>query len=202
MIALVHCAPSSLEEYRQRYYGTHLGILSSPRRFYTDIEGWQWAADNDAFSAWDEGRYRHMLNSIADLPGGIFVTAPDVVGDADATTDLFHTWLPELRQVGKPIAYVTQDGLEMPPWGEFDAMFLGGSSEWKMGERNRALVYEAKRRGLWVHMGRVNGAERVRYAKAIGCDSFDGTSLSWFKEDKLVRLLKATRLPTQMMIET
>jgi hypothetical protein len=143
-----------------------------------------------------------MLNGIADLPGGLFVTAPDVVGDAEATTELFYQWKDDIRSIGKPVAYVTQDGLTEPPWDDLDALFLGGSSVWKMGRVNREIVHEAKRRGLWVHMGRVNGRERVRYAKAIGCDSFDGTSMSWFKDDKLRRLLKATALPTQLIMET
>lgn len=191
MMALVHQAPSSLEPYRR----DNLGVLSSPRRYYTDIKGWPWAADNDAFSKWDAGRYLDMLEALADLSGCIFITAPDVVGDAIETTARFWEWQPLLRNTGQPIAYVTQDGLadefaELVPWGEIDALFIGGSSEWKMGEANRELVQEAKRRGLWVHMGRVNGHQRIRYAKAIGCDSFDGTSLSWFKDTYLREFLR------------
>lgn len=177
-MALVHSAPSTLEKYRE----PNLGVLSSPRRWYSDVEGWTWAADNDAFSSWHEGRYRTMLEGLADIPGCMFVTAPDVVGDAKRTTELFHLWRPVLHDYGFPVAYVTQDGLEQPPWDEIDALFLGGSDQWKMGQRNRAIVVEAKRRGLWVHMGRVNGHQRIRYAKSIGCDSFDGTSMSWFKD--------------------
>ena len=112
----------------------------------------------------------------------MFVTAPDVVGDAKRTTELFNLWSPVLRDYGFPVAYVTQDGLEDPPWDEFEVLFLGGSDQWKMGQQNRAIVVEAKRRKLWVHMGRVNGHQRIRYAKSIGCDSFDGTSMSWFKD--------------------
>jgi hypothetical protein len=178
MIALVHAAPSTLERYRR----SNLGVLCSPRRFYRDVEGWRWAADNDAYSDWSEARFRRMLGALRGLPGCLFVTAPDVVGDAEATNFLFYEWLPKMRVCGQPVAYVTQDGLHEPPWGEFEALFIGGSDEWKMGEANRALVVEAKRRGLWVHMGRVNGHQRIRYAKAIGCDSFDGTSMSWFRD--------------------
>lgn len=184
-MALVHQSPTSLEEYRR----PNLGVLSSPRRFYTDVQGWPWAADNDGFSAWDANRYLSMLEALEHLSGCIFITAPDVVGDATATTQRFWEWQPLLRNIGQPIAYVTQDGLtaEMVPWGEIDALFIGGSDVWKMGESNRALVTTAKERGLWVHMGRVNGHRRITYAKAIGCDSFDGTSMSWFKDRYLGR---------------
>ena len=178
MIALVHASPSTLDAYPR----DHLGVLSSPRRFYTNVEGWRWAADNDAFSKWDADRYQTMLNAIAGIPDCLFVTAPDVVGDAAATTERYYEWLERIRACGQPIAYVTQDGLDEPPWDELAAVFIGGTTAWKMGDANRQIVNEAKRRGLWVHMGRVNSHMRVRYAKAIECDSFDGTSLSWFRD--------------------
>src|SRR3954470_1595236 len=100
MLILVHAAPTSLEAYRH----PNLGVLSSPRRFYLDVEGWTWAADNDAFSAWDAARYRRMLDGISDLPGGLFVTVPDVVGDGTATLELYDEWEAEVRAAGKPPA--------------------------------------------------------------------------------------------------
>lgn len=41
---------------------------------------------------------------------------------------------------------------------------------------------QAKERGLWVHMGRVNSYRRLRHARRIGCDSVDGGMFSrWSK---------------------
>ena len=199
MIALIHSAPKVLAPYRT----DHLGVLSSPRRFYKDVEGWLWAADNDAYSAWDEKRYRHMLSRIGELPGGLFVTLPDVVGDGDATIELMHTWLPEVRELGKPVALVAQDGMTAStfPWSEVDAVFVGGTSEFKMGEVAREIVEEAKRRGMWTHMGRVNSHQRIRYAKAIGCDSFDGMRASWFKDHYLPDFLSHAAAPPQTIME-
>jgi hypothetical protein len=51
------------------------------------------------------------------------------------------------------------------------------TTAWKLGEACRVIVAEAKRRGVWVHMGRVNSLKRMRYAESIGCDSADGTVL-------------------------
>jgi hypothetical protein len=38
---------------------------------------------------------------------------------------------------------------------------------------------EARRRGVWTHMGRVNSERRLRYAALIGCQSADGTYLAF-----------------------
>lgn len=77
----------------------------------------------------------------------------------------------------------------MVPWGEFDVLFIGGSTEWKLGAAVRGLVAEAKARGKGVHMGRVNSLKRFRYAEAIGCDSVDGTFLTFGPEKNLPELL-------------
>jgi hypothetical protein len=180
VIVLVHASPTTLE----RHHHSNLGVLCSPRRVYTNLDGWTWAADNDAYSSWHESRYRRMLDTLAGRPGCRFVTAPDVVADWQTTLARFEAWQPTLAQFGLPIGYVIQDGqpANLIPWEEIAVLFVGGSSEWKMSEPARELVAEAKRRGKWVHMGRVNGHRRLRYAKAIGCDSFDGTSLSWYRD--------------------
>lgn len=48
-------------------------------------------------------------------------------------------------------------------------------TEWKLGPACAELVAEAKAKGKWVHMGRVNSLKRLTYADSIGCDSADGT---------------------------
>lgn len=204
MILLVHGSPTTLEPYRH----PNLGVLSSPRRYYTNIEGWRWAADNDAYSKWDAGRYRQMLDGIHGLPGCLFVTAPDVVGDAKATLALFEEWYDELVACWQPIALVAQDGLtvDQVPWQRIDALFIGGTTEFKMGADAAQLVAAARSRRnrdyqrLWVHMGRVNGHQRLRYAKALGCDSVDGTSLSWFRDRWLPSFLAHAAAPTQQLL--
>jgi hypothetical protein len=109
----------------------------------------------------------------------LFATAPDVVADAAATLELSAPMLPRIAKLGYRPALVAQDGLEdlAVPWAEFDALFIGGTTAWKVGDAAAALAIEAKRRGKWVHMGRVNSLRRMRYAESIGCDSADGTLL-------------------------
>lgn len=167
----------------------NLGILSAPRSVYVDApsEGFYWAADNDVFGAWDENRFLAMLDKIRHLPGCLFVTAPDVVGDADSTLMRFWEWEPRIRATGQPIAFVAQDGIENSsvPWGAIDALFIGGSTEFKLGATAAMFAREARSYGKWLHMGRVNSRKRIRYAKSIGCDSVDGTGFCMYQRTNL-----------------
>ena len=63
-------------------------------------------------------------------------------------------------------------------WDEFDAFFVGGTTEWKLSAEAAALTRTAVDMGKWVHMGRVNGGKRYEYADVIGCHSVDGTHLT------------------------
>lgn len=184
----------------------NLGRLVQPR-FYSSVEktaalGIPWAADNDAYSLFHEVRYRAMLQRLIGLDGCIFVTAPDVVGVARETLALFSQWEPVLHEMGLPVGLVLQDGQEYRPvpWDRLEAVFVGGTTAWKLGPHAERLVREAKDREKWVHMGRVNSRKRLLYARAIGCDSVDGSSfakfgrahipngLEWATEDLQMRL--------------
>lgn len=137
----------------------------------------------------------------------LFAVAPDVLADAEATLARSHPMLGWIDYFGFRPAYVAQNGQEhLPvPWDDFQALFLGGSAEcapcgyvrphtdlarrrcpycrrplveWKLGAAARELTAEARARGKWVHMGRVNSLTRLLYAEKIGCDSCDGTYLT------------------------
>jgi hypothetical protein len=103
---------------------------------------------------------------------------------------------------GLPVGFVSQDGLldENIPWDEIEAFFIGGSTEWKMSDQAAKQAREAKHRGKWLHMGRVNSQQRMKYAKAIGCDSVDGTSRSWWKDVYIKRFADHAGAPPQMML--
>lgn len=125
----------------------------------------------------------------------MFATAPDVVGDAVATLERSRPWLPQIRALGYRAAFVSQDGLTpgTAPWDEFDVLFIGGSDEWKLGLSGRLIAVEAKQRGKWLHMGRVNSARRLQYATWIGCDSADGTFLTFGPDVNLPKMLRYSR---------
>jgi hypothetical protein len=115
-----------------------------------------------------------------------------VVGDAAATLARSLPWLPRIRSLGLPAAFVAQDGQEsLPmPWDEFDVLFIGGTTEFKLGPGARALIDEAVGRGIPVHMGRVNSRKRLAYAYVAGCASVDGTYLKFGPDINLGRLLR------------
>lgn len=175
-----------------------LGYIDTPAQGNARPAGVRWCADNGRFGKGWPGYDEWFAWLAGQRPDGcLFAAAPDVVGDAAATLADSAPWLPRIRALGFPAALVAQDGLEnLPiPWDAFDALFIGGTTAWKLGSAARELVAEAKRRGKWVHMGRVNSARRFRYAEATGCDSADGTYLTFGPDTNLPRLLAWHREP-------
>lgn len=135
--------------------------------------------DNGAFS-------RFMADSFASLLERErprrdlcrFVAVPDVVGSAIRTSEVFGNW--KSRLAGWNLAYVCQDGQEsIPiPWGDIAAIFIGGSTEWKLGKHAAHCIKAGLAIGKWVHVGRVNTPGRFEYFRDLGADSIDGTGLS------------------------
>jgi hypothetical protein len=164
------------------------------------------AADNGCFVQADKYSDDGFLNWLNTLnrENCLFASAPDVVGDAEATRKRAYPMLPKIRQFGFKAAYIVQDGetAEMIQWDELDAIFVGGSTEWKLSQNAVDIVKVAKCNGKWVHMGRVNSFKRIQYAEAIGCDSVDGTFLV-FGPDKNEKKLRSWlyQLKTQPMLD-
>lgn len=174
--------------------------ICTPRQGTRLPEGATWCADNGCFGKGYPGDAPWIEWLASFTPEQIdrcrFAVAPDVVGDAAATLARSMPWLPKIRALGYPAAFVAQDGLESEciPWDAFDVLFIGGTTAWKLGHRARAVVTEAKSRGKWVHMGRVNSEKRLLYATAIGCDSADGTYVAFGPDQNLPRVLAWLRM--------
>jgi hypothetical protein len=165
-----------------------------------------WGADTGCFTSkgGDTFKFENYLSWLRGRPASsnLFATAPDILADAEGTIARSMPCLPAIRALGFKAALVRQDGLEKVseiPWSKFDCLFLGGRpltkdekkagvTEWKLSMAAAELVHEAKRRGLWVHMGRVNSHVRLKYAAAIGCDSADGTFLRFAPEENYGRM--------------
>jgi hypothetical protein len=172
-----------------------LGVIVTPMMGNkVDLSAGPWGGDTGCFAkpeAFSLSGYLDWLAARAQfLATCLFATAPDVVGDAKATWAKSAPVLPQIRAAGAPAALVAQDGIEEVAWDEFDALFLGGSTGWKLSSAARELVDTAKERGKWVHMGRVNSLSRLETAQMWGCDSADGTFLCFGPDKNAPRLLR------------
>lgn len=175
-----------------------IGMIVAPARQQADekkllCDGVAWCADNSAFGK--EGfpgtdAFLAWLDSMPNRERCLFAVAPDVVCDHQRTYRRSFPVLPQIRDIGYPAAFVAQNGSRPHnvPWPTFDALFIGGDTAWKLGAAARELVAHAKRLGKWVHMGRVNSERRLRYADHIGCDSADGTFLTFGPKKNLPRV--------------
>lgn len=174
------------------------GVLMTPRSGHriewANRAGVPWAGDNDCFNGLNAARWLGFLRKI--LRSGstpAWIACPDVVADMGATWSQYDIWAPVLRSLGLPVALVAQDGLERLRWRSFlrqewqriACLFIGGSTQWKLGPHARALIDEAKTRGKWVHVGRVNSLRRIRHFAEMGVDSIDGTGFSAFGDKRM-----------------
>jgi hypothetical protein len=169
-----------------------MGFLITPQGSHRpDLAGMPWAADSGCYTVpyIGDDSYLRWLDSYP-RDTCLFAVAPDVVADWSGTVRVAATVLPKLRALGYRAAFIAQDGL--PPawvaWDEFDALFMGGTTAYKLSEDAYALVREAKARGKWCHMGRVNSLRRMRAAAMGGYDSVDGTYLKFGPDVNLPRL--------------
>lgn len=184
------------------------GRLLTPRHYSrvleTSARGIPYAIDNDGFGGVDETAFRKMIDHLIFTegrwgdPNCLFINSPDVfypdgTPAHDDTLEQWHKWRGELGLTGWPLSFVLQIGatIDNVPWRQLDAVFIGGTTDWKLGDEARALVVEAKRRGKWVHMGRVNSVRRIAYAKAIGVDSVDGSGWAKFRNAMMPRGMAA-----------
>lgn len=177
-MALVQGDINSIEHVRRDLPAFEYGQLISPLCHHRAWDG-PFAVDNGAFSGFDRESFARLLDAERDnRERCIFVAAPDVVGSARRTREVFLHWYPKLH--GWPVALVAQDGIEDLdiPWSLLAAIFIGGSTAWKLGPHAEAVIRAAQAVGKWVHVGRVNTAQRIEKFLDLGVDSIDGASLS------------------------
>lgn len=184
MINFIATSPRTAYRQLGHAYTSHCGAFTSPRNFknieYALSVGVSvWASDNDCFVEYNPTRIKNYLPRIAPLADTCaFFTAPDVVQDATATLELWQMWQPIIKSHGLPVAFVLQNGMQNYPIPPCDALFIGGDNEFKYSDYVRNVCTKARQQGVWIHNGRVNTIERLRYSASF-CDSFDGTGYIW-----------------------
>lgn len=137
---------------RGEQWAGDLGCLNGPE--------WVKRCDVEKARAWlFETMARHRRQCL-------FVTVPDVVGDAEATLATFIQLRP--RFLGWPLAYVAQDGSESLPFPHgARAVFIGGSTEWKLSAAATEVIQRAVANRLHVHIGRVNWWKRYSHFRCL-----------------------------------
>lgn len=171
-----------------------IGQICQPRAGNKVLPGVDWCADNGVFGdsyPGDDGYLDWLGERAWAAERCAFAVAPDVVCDAAATLDRSAPMLSALRRAGYRAALAAQNGLEhlRVPWADFDVLFLGGDTDWKIGPHARRLTADARAHGKRVHMGRVNSRQRLRLAAHMGCHSADGTYLAFGPDRNLPQLL-------------
>jgi hypothetical protein len=160
-----------------------VGMVKTPNMGNVVRPGWIWAADNGCFNSATyvgDDRWFAWLEAQPHRDACLFATAPDVVGDHQATLARSLPWLPKIQALGYPAAFVLQDGatVDTVPWGACDWVFVGGTDHFKL-VGSLPLIRHAKSLGKQVHVGRVNSGRRFARFASIDCDSADGTYLAF-----------------------
>lgn len=163
-------------------FGCMFNIVRRTKRQLDALKaGCLWMLDNGNYTGkWTLELWQAELNLLRDFTSTCLgVILPDVVGNWEATLDLFYRYNQLPGNLGYKIAYATQDGqpVNRMPWHHIDTLFVGGTNEHKRGLEAERLGLAARERDKWVHIGRVNsGSAMIQHWPYA--DSYDGTTFS------------------------
>lgn len=176
MKIMLDLSPNQIAEYSTRY-DFDFWQLRTPLTKYA-LSGKPYGLDNGCFARFERKTWERLLREAEDNRP-VFVCLPDLVGDARRTLDLFDVF--ERKTNGLPRALVLQDGIGQHPipWDKIEAVFVGGSDNFKTAPEAINACRTAKMLGKWVHVGRVNTAARARNWLGLA-DSIDGSGVSRF----------------------
>jgi hypothetical protein len=192
-----YLAPPSTSAIRAAMRRGELGAILNPASGNKLPNGALFGADNAVFGGKYPGdkAYLEWLGRLAPhSERALWATAPDIVGDHFCTYARSRDMLPKIREFGFPAAFVAQDGMEfdhhMGMWEEWDVLFIGGTTAWKMSQAAVDLAIFAIGLGKCVHLGRCNSLERLRYAQYIGATTADGTYTVFAPDKNLQAVLR------------
>lgn len=176
-----------------RYPGS-VGHLYSPGGERGPFRFLPFALDNGAFVAfsksipWDEARWRRLLYWAA-MCGQqpLWVLAPDVVQNREATIALWTQYASVVRGYGWRPAFAVQNGMTFSDVPDSECMlFIGGDDAFK----DAAIGPWCDRFPGRVHVGRVNGFKRLLACYHAGAVSVDGTGWYHRESGQLAQLVK------------
>lgn len=153
-------------------------------------EGFRYALDNGAWTAYqqqhpfDADRFRACVEQFGACAD--WVAVPDVVMGGRTSLEVSRSWLPWVLERTRLALLVVQDGMEPADVAALVdpqrvGIFIGGSCGWKDASAMRWGIFAASR-NLYLHIGRVNTARRLRIGATVGAHSFDGSGASRFTQ--------------------
>lgn len=150
-------------------------------------EGFPYALDNGAWSAFTQGRPFDEAAFVRALrllgAGADWTVLPDIVAGGPASLEMSLRWMRAVLDETPRALLAVQDGLSpadvRPFLGARVGLFVGGSTWWKLTTLDQwgTLGREV---GCWTHVGRVNTTRRILSCSAAGVTSFDGTAATRF----------------------
>ncbi len=161
-------------------------LLTPLTRFSNRRPESHFAIDNGSFSKFNRKGFESLLEREKERKRLCrFVAVPDVVGSARRTAEVFDYWFPLICQW--PLALVAQDGQEdiAIPWEHIEAVFIGGTTEFKESDIAIQIIKAAQAMSKWVHVGRVNQPGRFAAFKKLGVDSIDGSGIAQYSKQRI-----------------
>src|SRR5262249_9989398 len=70
------------------------------------------------------------------------------------------------------------------------AIFIGGSTEYKLSREAKEVMRASHLMGRWVHVGRVNSRVRMHQVRSWRADSCDGTCINFGPDQHLPKFLQ------------
>ncbi len=174
MRIMLDCAEQTILK-REALFGWDFWQLRTPISRHK-ITKRPYGLDNGCFTSFRERTWTRMLVEARENKP-VFVCLPDIVGDARRTLELFEQF--ETVTEGLPRALVLQDGIGALtiPWSKIEAVFVGGTDNFKISPECTSAVAAAKILNKWIHVGRINSAARLSNWLGVG-DSLDGSGIS------------------------
>tara|TARA_R100000951_G_scaffold22085_1_gene18339 strand:- start:3240 stop:3881 length:642 start_codon:yes stop_codon:yes gene_type:complete len=186
---LIDGAESRLKFRRQQANELIAGQLLTPLTRYKLRER-VFGIDNGGFTGAKIKGFTKIIKSQYELKDQcLFAAVPDKIGNHKETLMMWE----EYQQIadGYKKAFVVQDGFDGWP-SNADALFVGGSTEFKDSYECDQIVLSALSNNMHVHIGRVNTFDRFYHFHKLGANTCDGSGISMYDHMlvKLYRLYK------------
>ncbi|MGA4995828.1 hypothetical protein [Nonomuraea bangladeshensis] len=199
MTAPLYMTPPNTPAVRAEIRAGRLGAIVTPAQGNKLEEGWTWCGDNGVFQKREQGgaypgddAFLAWLDKLKPFQETcLFVVAPDVPKNAFKTALRSYEMLQRIRDKGYPAALAGQDFTEFCnwwSWDDFDCLFIGGSTEWKLSDAAASLAQDARANGKHVHAGRVNSGIRAAHFRDLA-DSYDGTTMAIAPDKNLGKVI-------------